>query len=187
MHAVKKRPDNPLQKPLHDILSKIYRHDRLHIAVGLACGVMQCCGNWLKAWWNSSDVFLSVGNDDHSVFLDSAYLSWPLLIPGTSEAYLASNHPRVINNLLLPLGLALVELSLGKPLSTLLVPEDEDQNMVVTRFNTASRLVKVVYNESGQSYADAVESCLSWSGPNSCFERWFEERVFDKSHLAYTE
>ena len=77
----------------------------------------------------------------------------------------------------MPLGLALVELSLGKSLQTLLDLEDGSQDTLVSRLNTASWLVKMVYMESGTNYADVVNSCLSWSG--LCLEKKFEERVFD--------
>lgn len=181
MHAAKKRLNQVPQKPLREVLSKIHRNHRLHIAAGLACGMIQFCGNWLKAWWDSSDVHLAASSDGHSILLDHVYLSWPLSTPDTNEPHVASHHPRLRNNLLLPLGLTLVELSLGKSLGTLLVPEDEGHDTVVTKYNAASRLINMVYNESGQHYGDAVNSCLSWSGTNSlCFEKRFEERVFDK-------
>jgi hypothetical protein len=77
----------------------------------------------------------------------------------------------------LPLGLALVELSLGKRLHTLLNLEDENQDTLVSKFKAASWLIRMVYMESGTNYADAVNSCLSWSG--LCLEKRFEERVFD--------
>jgi hypothetical protein len=115
------------------------------------------------------------------------YLSWPLSIPGTDTdtdtgdrvpaMRQGANNP----NLLLPLGLALVELSLGKPLGLLFIPEDEDRDVERTRRNTASRLIPKVYLESGVPYGEAVESCLSWSSAHSlCVDRGVEERVFER-------
>jgi hypothetical protein len=178
MHTVKILSKQVPQIPLREVLSHISRRDRLHIAAGLACGVIQFCGNWLKSWWDSSDVHLAADSDGSSVLVDNLYLSWPLSTTGTRKVdHVDINHPDVGNNRLLPLGLALVELSLGKSLRTLLNPEDEVQDTLVTRFRTASRLVMMVYMESGTNYAEAVNSCLSWSG--LCLEKKFEERVFD--------
>ncbi|KAJ5875281.1 uncharacterized protein N7473_012628 [Penicillium subrubescens] len=94
-----------------------------------------------------------------------------------SEHHDNGNHPEGENNRLLPLGLALVELSLGKPVRTLLNPgDDEGEDILVTKVRTVSRLVRMVYMESGTNYAEALNNCLSWSGP--CLEKNFEEKVF---------
>jgi hypothetical protein len=178
MHAVKILPKRVPQKPLREVLSHISRRDRLHIAAGLACGVIQFCGNWLKSWWDSSDVHLVAASDGSNVLSDNLYLSWPLSTTGTIQGPLSDiNYSDFGGNRLLPLGLALVELSLGKSLHTLLDLKDENQDTLVTKFKTASWLVKMVYMESGTNYADAVNSCLSWSA--LCLEKKFEERVFD--------
>ncbi|CAG7945592.1 unnamed protein product [Penicillium nalgiovense] len=174
-------PKGVPQKPLEEVLSKIGRRDRLHIATGLACGAVQFCGNWLKSSWDSSDVHLAAADDGYSVLLDKLYLSWPLLSPNAGrESCNSKPYPRVQNNPLLPLGLALVELSLGKSLSVFFTPEDEHQEPLVTKFRVASRLVDNVHQESGTHYAEAVHSCLYWSGITSlCNEQRFVERVFD--------
>jgi hypothetical protein len=111
--------------------------------------------------------------------VDNLYLSWPL---STTTGKGKVDHDKVHHsdaktNRLLPLGLALVELSLAKSVRTLLSPEDEGEDVLVTRLETASRLVKMVYMESGTNYVEAVNSCLCWSG--LCLEIKFEERVFD--------
>lgn len=181
MDAVKRLPKGVPQKPLGEVLSKISRRDRLYIATGLACGVVQFCGNWLKSSWDSSDVHLAAADDGYSVLLDNLYLSWPLLPLDTGrETYNSAHYPNVRGNLLLPLGLALVELSLGKSLSVFFTPEDEHQEPLVTKFRVASRLVDNVHQESGTHYAEAVHSCLYWSGIISLSnEQKFVERVFD--------
>lgn len=178
MHAVRILPTGISQKPLSEVLSHISRRDRLHIAASLACGMIQFCGNWLKSWWNISDVYLAAANDGGNVLVDSLYLSWPLSTTGTNPG--PDNDMKYSSfggDRLLPLGLALVELSLGKSLHTLLEVEDKNQVTLVSKFKTASWVVKMVYMESGTNYADAVNSCLSWSGV--CLDRKFEERVFD--------
>lgn len=181
-NGTKKRlPKALLQKPLHEILSHVSRRDRLYIAAGLACGAIQFCGNWLKASWDSSGIHLAAAEDGYSVLMENLYLTWPFLVPGTRREPCDSvRYPDVRDNPLLPLGLALVELSLGKRLSAFCAPEDEHQEPLVTKFRAASRLIKKVHLESGTHYADAVHTCLHWPSVSSLFnESKFEERVFD--------
>lgn len=178
MHAVKTLPTCIPQKPLRDVLSDISRRDRLHIAAALACGMIQYCGNWLKSWWNISDVYLAAASDGRNVLVDDLYLSWPLSTTGKIQAPCNDMHsPGFGGERLLPLGLALVELSLGKSLYTLLDVEDEDQGTLVSKFKTTPWIFEMVYMQSGTNYLEAVNSCLAWS--DLCLERKFEERVFD--------
>ncbi|KAJ5725634.1 uncharacterized protein N7483_006991 [Penicillium malachiteum] len=180
MHAVKTLSTPIPQRSLREVLSHISRQDRLYIATGLACGVIQFHDNWLKAWWDSSDVYLAAASDGRKVLLDSMYLSWSFSSSNTSSTTGPNNGPHQPppgNNRLLPLGLALVELSTGKSIQKLIDPDDENGDIPVTKLETASRLVEMVYKESGTNYADAVNSCLSWS--TLCLEKRFEERVFE--------
>ncbi|KAJ5711454.1 hypothetical protein N7488_005610 [Penicillium malachiteum] len=180
MRAVKTLSTPIPQRSLREVLSHISRQDRLHIATGLACGVIQFHDNWLKAWWDSSDVYLAAASDGRHVLLDSMYLSWSFSSSNTSSITGSNNgvrHPHYGNNRLLPLGLALVELSTGKSIRKLIDPDDENGDIPVTKLETVSRLVEMVYKESGTNYADAVNSCLSWS--TLCLEKRFEERVFE--------
>ena len=181
MRALKKLPNQNVEKPLRDSLPHLSRHDRLHIAAGLACCVMQFCGNWLKAWWDSANVHLVANSDEPRVSSDNVYLSWPISTSGTSESWASSScSPRARYKLLRPLGIALVELSLGKSLATLCAPEDEDPDTRETQFNTASRLTTKVYSESGIHYGDAVTSCLSGSPRDwLCLQGGFDERIFN--------
>lgn len=180
MDAVKRLPKGYLQKSLQDVLSEISRRDRLRLAAGLACGAVQFCGNWLKPSWDSSDVHLAADEDGYHVLMDSLYLSWPLLASTRREPCHSVRYPDVRNNILLPLGLALVELSFGLDLSTFFTPEDEHPDPLVTKHRVASRLVGNVDLESGIPYGDAVRSCLHWSGVSLlCNESKFEDRVFE--------
>lgn len=74
-----------------------------------------------------------------------------------------------------------MELSLGRPLDTLL-SQDETQDEKKVIVDYALKLTKEVRLESGWHYASVVDSCLSWSGVNTiCRESHnFEERIFDK-------
>ncbi|KAL4899991.1 hypothetical protein BDW74DRAFT_162482 [Aspergillus multicolor] len=186
----------PLQT-LQQALPRSSRRDRLYIAAGLARGVVQYHGNWLKAHWDSSDIHL-MANDDDGGYLTSeiVYLSWSLkmqqaeISPGDRDEHPSTGRsPLIRNQILFPLALALTELSIGKSIASLRQPRDEqgnnnDENSI--RFNTACRLLQNVYRESGSNYGDAVHSCLFWPGaePRSgintlCFEdEKFEGKVF---------
>jgi hypothetical protein len=178
MHAVKTLSNPIPQRSLREVLSQISRHDRLHIATGLACGVIQFHDNWLKAWWDSSDVYLAATDDGRNVSLNNLYLPWSFSGLGTIQTPqngLHQSHTR--GNRLLPLGLALVELSLRRPLYEVIEPDEGNHDMPVTRLETVSKLVERVHKESGTNYAGAVSSCLCWS--SLCLEKPFEERIFE--------
>jgi hypothetical protein len=61
-----------------------------------------------------------------------------------------------------PLGLALVELSLGQTIASLRKPEDDDPVEAVVNLKTAQRLLPDVLNESGMGYQEVVDKCLIW-------------------------
>ena len=88
---------------------------------------------------------------------------------------------RIQNEILLPLAIALIELSLGKTISALYQPEDKDLGESQSYFNTATRVLMRVYCESGSNYGDVVKECIYWSSKKG--ERFddprFDESVFD--------
>ncbi|RDW69116.1 uncharacterized protein DSM5745_08876 [Aspergillus mulundensis] len=196
LHSIKCHPQAVPLQTLQQALPNSSRRDRLYIAAGLACGVIQYHGNWLKAHWDSSDIHLTASNDNGDggeIPPDSVYLSWPLkfqqadiLVEDRDEHPCRS--PLIRNRILFPLALALTELSLGKSIASLRSPQDEQQGNSEaedsTRFYTAFRLLNKVYRESGSNYGDAVHSCLLWPGPGPgmkapCFEdEKFEGKVF---------
>jgi hypothetical protein len=86
-----------------------------------------------------------------------------------------------VNCILFPLALALIELSLGRAICSLARPGDEGPSEEDSQFNTAARLLREVYCESGSSYGDVVKECLYWSkSQGDGFEDpHFDESVFD--------
>lgn len=86
----------------------------------------------------------------------------------------------VRNEVLFPLGLTLVELSLCQNLDDLYMPEDHDIVPAHTSLKTALRYLHVVGAESGVDYANVVDKCLRWhgSGEESLEDEAFQERVF---------
>lgn len=177
IHTIKSiQPPVPKQS-LQKMMSHLSRRERIRIAAGLACGVIQLSGSWLKPRWNSSDIHLAV-NNDHRALLDLFFLTWSLSAPVSHEA----GSSTVRRDILVPLGRALVELSTGKSIGALQLSGSEDIDEEVTRFDTASRLVEAALYESGTNYAEAVHGCLFWSDRGSlCTEdNTFQDRVFDE-------
>ncbi|KAL4884499.1 hypothetical protein BJY04DRAFT_215465 [Aspergillus karnatakaensis] len=182
----------PIQlQTLEYALQKSSRRHRLYLAVGLACTVIQYHGTWLKRSWNSADIHLPA-NDNEALDLDldniddappsNLYLPWSITPLSPSKTNNSPRSPLVLNPLLFPLGIALTELSLGKSISTLRRPEDEQGNEDSTRFVTAFQLLNRVQCESGVEYRDAVQSCICGKASEERFwgleDETVEGRVF---------
>lgn len=189
MHFIKCYP-KPIQlQTLQQALPNSSRRHRLYIAAGLACGVLQYHGNWLKKYWDSSDIHVPAEYDDDDatddVLPSDLYLPWSLNSQNSPSAPTDIKHtqrsPLVRNQILFPLGLALTELSLGKPITSIRRPQDEQGNEDSTRFITAFRVLNRVQQESGSNYRDAVHNCLCWSevDPPCLEDEKFQGRVFD--------
>ncbi|KAJ5371654.1 hypothetical protein N7517_003660 [Penicillium concentricum] len=176
-------PDSPIQSS-----DELSRRDRLYLATLLACSVLQLHGNWLQQKWRTQDIlFIHHPESKHSQFERPYLLQRVLSVPqtylnrSTSEVYEGMSRRQISNNILFPLALALIELSLGRAICTLHCPEDWDSSEEVSHFNTAARLLKTVYWESGSNYGDVVNECLYWSrSKGDGFEDpHFDESVFD--------
>jgi hypothetical protein len=179
MHTIESfQPPVPKQS-LQQLLSRLSRHERIRIAAALACGVIQLCGSWFNPHWNSSDIHLAVSSDNESLL--DFFLTWSLSEPVAHKGRPPTFHPSTVRrDTLVPLGCAVVELSIGKSMAKhLLTSEDKDED--VTKFDTASKLVETALYESGSNYADAVRGCLFWSDKGSLCsdDNSFQERVFN--------
>jgi hypothetical protein len=143
------------------------RRDRLFLAMTLACSVLQLHGSWLKAQWRSRDIIFAEHEDSDKAMLENPYISWQ--VSNNEDGLQAPPLKRTLSALirsevLFPLGLALVELSLGQTLASMREPEDDDADEVVVDLKTASRLIAEVSCESGGRYSDVVKKCLFWHG-----------------------
>ncbi|CAI7580715.1 unnamed protein product [Penicillium viridicatum] len=176
-------PDSPIQHP-----EELSRRDRIYLATQLACSLLELHGTWLQHHWGTKDIFFLRGKDSRSSQYERPYLLRTGL--NVSEAdtngsiyrgHEDQNTSRQSNTTLFPLALALIELSLGKAISTLRRPEDGEASEDVSILNTATRLLRTVYDESGWNYGDAVKECLYWSrSKGDGFEDpYFDESVFD--------
>jgi hypothetical protein len=158
--------------------------ERLYVAATLATSVLQLQGSWLKAHWSSSDIIFpylgeqGTGESPSPPFVHP-YISWNIASHATDDKHIsptittisgkessssAINHPLIKNKPLLPLALALTELSLGHTLASLRIPGDDHPVTAVANLTTALRLLEDVYATSGDVYGDVVNYCLSYSG-----------------------
>ena len=146
------------------------RRDRLYISVTLASSVLQLDGtSWLKRQWRSGDIlFLPLEDRNTStprVDFTHPYVSWKISpedkntapVADASGITIAHRIPSVV---LFALGITLTELCFGQNIYDMRTEEDIDKTEMLTNFNTASRLIDYVYNESGSRYGDVVRRCL---------------------------
>jgi hypothetical protein len=133
------------------------RH-RLRLAVNLACSVLQFHGSWLKSQWRARDIMFAAKT---SADVESPYIIWNMI---DGDGHVEQKAALIRNEILFPLGLVLVELSLCQTLESLRTPEDSDQVEAHMDLKTATRHLSIVEMESGEEYSKVVERCLFWSG-----------------------
>ena len=146
------------------------RRDRLYIAVTLASSVLQLDGTfWLKRQWRSGDILFLPLEDRRASAprFDFAhpYVSWKVSSEDVDTALIADASRitiahRIPSEVLFVLGITLTELCFGQNIYDMRIEEDIDKTEIITNFNTASRLIDYVYNESGSRYGDVVRRCL---------------------------
>ena len=146
------------------------RRDRLYIAVTLASSVLQLDGtSWLKRQWRSGDIlFLPLEDLETStprVDLTHPYVSQKVFPEDANTVLVADASGttiahRIPSEILFVLGITLTELCFGQNIYDMRIEEDMDKTEMLTNFNTASRLIDYVYNESGSRYGDVVRRCL---------------------------
>ncbi len=139
------------------------RKDRLQIAVILASSVLQLDGtSWLKTGWSSVDIFFHYKDGQISEHT-YPYLAWQRCCDtdvASSFESLSVTNPMIQSDVLLALGLTLVELCWGRTLANMRKQEDKDASETASRLKTAMRLRHGVYDEMGIPYGDVVRRCL---------------------------
>ncbi|KAF4762786.1 hypothetical protein HAV15_006525 [Penicillium sp. str.  len=136
---------------------------RLRVAVNLACSVLQFHGSWLKTQWRSRDIMFT---KNASGDIDKPYVLWN--VGSELDAWsLCRDKPTfslIQSEILFPLGLVLIELSLCQTLEALRMPEDDDPVEAYVNLKTATRLLQVVEGQSGADYEKVTRRCLLWPG-----------------------
>ncbi|KAJ4347967.1 uncharacterized protein N0V89_009339 [Didymosphaeria variabile] len=144
------------------------RRYRIRLAVTLASSVLQLHQTpWLADNWRNSDI-LFIERSGNTAYTDPFVLQNAV---GENQARAASLPPLmkliIRNQALYALGIVLIELWFGKPLSEYHKPEDglsgtgDVQTDLITELATANRLVEELRDDAGGNYADAVRRCLS--------------------------
>ncbi|KAL4809468.1 hypothetical protein BDV18DRAFT_80910 [Aspergillus unguis] len=136
---------------------------RLYLAVRLAWSVLHLHGNWLREHWRTRDIRFPWGPNTPDIFRPSfqqPFLSWNVCHERAPSSEVS---PIISSPVLFPLALALIELSLCRPIDVLKTPEDESPEEAVSLLKTANRCLNAVYSESGERYGTVVRRCLHWS------------------------
>ncbi|KAJ6022018.1 hypothetical protein N7540_007522 [Penicillium herquei] len=136
---------------------------RLRVAVNLACSVLQFHGSWLKTQWRSSDIMFAKGVSGD---IDKPFVLCNVGSDPDSRSMCRDNSTfsLIQSDILFPLGLVLIELSLCQTLEALRMPEDDDHVEAYMNLKTATRLLPVVGAQSGAEYEKVVKRCLLWPG-----------------------
>jgi hypothetical protein len=152
-------------RPKHGHSGLVFnRKDRLFLAMTLACSVLQLHGSWLKPQWRSRDIVFTEDENSSRAMLEHPYISWHVSDAEDRPQMKRTLSALIRSEILFPLGLALVELSLGQTLEDMREPEDKDADEAVEDLKTASRLINDVCYESGGRYGDVIKKCLFWNG-----------------------
>jgi hypothetical protein len=113
---------------------------------------------WLEETWNLNDICIL----SQSLLSDQPYISREF--PATAASPAQSQRMRIIkNSIIFALGVALLEISYGKPLSTFVTSEDLDANGNRTAFTDyliADRLAEGLRTRELPNYADATQRCI---------------------------
>jgi hypothetical protein len=140
------------------------RRDRLFLAAALASSAVKFDGSWLKKYWRSRDIFF-LRHDWPTAETKHPYLSWRVLVGESlhEEEPLAPIAPMPIDSIhkeiLFPLGLTLIELSLARTWADI---GSANHGKSRESTNNLEETLRLVYDESGLHYGDAVRSCLFW-------------------------
>jgi len=157
---------SPSQGPIPNDSKRISlsRRDRLFLAATLASSAVRFDGSWLKKYWGSRDIFF-LQHDWPTAETKHPYLSWKVLVGENlhEEEPLAPSAPMPIDGIhkeiLFPLGLMLIELSLARTWADI---GSANHGKSRETANNLEEPLRLVYDESGLRYGDAVRSCLFW-------------------------
>ncbi|CAI7578909.1 unnamed protein product [Penicillium bialowiezense] len=154
--------------------------DRLSLAVELAYSVLRLHGSWLKSPWRARDIMF-IGKPTSGVGRPALSLSIARAETSTMCRE-AAKSALIRNEILFPLGLVLIELSLCRPIELLRTAEDHDDNEAVSNLKTATRLLRYVEPSSGHLYGDAVEQCLfgRWKAEHTLEDETMQEEIYQR-------
>jgi hypothetical protein len=133
---------------------------------------------WLGETWNMNDVSIL----SQSLLSDQPYLL--KTFPSTQPTILQGQRLRIIKNkIIFALGVALLEISYGKPLHTFTIADDLDagRRTTFTDYLIAERLVESLHTRELPNYATATQRCIHCNFEASVFSldnNEFRERFY---------
>ncbi|KAI4956191.1 hypothetical protein J4E91_000402 [Alternaria rosae] len=135
---------------------------------------------WLEETWDLNDICIL----SQSVLYDQPYISRDFPATATPPAH--SQRMRIIkNSIIFALGVALLEISYGKPLQTFVTKEDLDDatgnRTAFTDYLIAVRLAEGLRTRELTNYADATQRCIYCNFEASVFsldDDDFRERFY---------
>lgn len=146
-------------------------HDRCSLALTLASAVLHLHDTpWLTETWSMNDIHI-MGRT--SLLSDQPYLS-KNFVPSTNNPCTITPGQRlriIKNSIIFALGVALLEISYGSPLSTFETAEDLDQGKRLdwTDYFIADRLAEGLAARELPNYADATRRCIHCNFDSSVY------------------
>ncbi|KAF2810899.1 uncharacterized protein BDZ99DRAFT_475769 [Mytilinidion resinicola] len=174
-----------LEEVLHDrSRSGLQIKEKCRIALTLATAVLQLHGTpWLSETWSMKDIYF-VENSKNAMLSDQPYVSKNFTpTPGFTTP--RHKRPRLVkNSIIFALGVALLEVSYGKPISSFKTAEDWDHDgkrTVWTEFSVADRLADALRDCELANYFNAVYRCVHYNFESSSYsltDDGFRERFY---------
>ncbi|KAF2109007.1 hypothetical protein BDV96DRAFT_247914 [Lophiotrema nucula] len=145
--------------------STFRKSEKKQLAVILATSVLQLGEtDRQNIHWNSDTIIFIPTSKGWDFTLP--YISAPIHSRGTrnrKERWQEQTCPGIRNEYLFCLGVLLIELCLGRPFRELQLPNElnpDGTEMETSRWRAATRLVRIVGDQEGRRYRDAVRRCI---------------------------
>lgn len=151
---------------LQDLIDRkgfLLQRERCDLALALAYAILQLEKTpWLCSNWDLKDIHFSdsEAGTHHHLWISKSFYRGAL---PTRNAGKAKKQSIIKNDSLFSLGVALLELAYGRPLSSFQIDDDLDENgnqHDLTRYFIADRLTKMLHDKDGPNFASAVSSCI---------------------------
>lgn len=140
---------------------------RCALALTLASAVLQLHDTpWLSKSWNMKDILLIDHNTKATSPLGQPYVSKVFTpIRSSQDSTISRSSCFTKNEIVFALGIALLELSHGKPISSFRTADDLDQGneTIHTEYLIANRLTETIYERESKNYAQATLRCVTCS------------------------
>ncbi|ORY17089.1 hypothetical protein BCR34DRAFT_583855 [Clohesyomyces aquaticus] len=158
--------------------------EKSRLALTLACAVLQLHDTpWLAETWTMKDIYL-MDPATSSLLADQPYVSKSFTPKPATPSQQAKKSRFIRNSTVFALGVTLLEISYGQPLSAFTTPDDLDDNgnrTSMTQYFIADRLAENIHLRELRNYSDAVRRCVYCTFDCSAFSLTdddFRERFY---------